>query len=85
MAGINGRGCSFDAMNLYYINTWSGHWRSYDNRQDWQIYNGPIIRPDPAKIYKGRRRKICIPMVMDEMKGRINMMPTRGRAHSSRA
>jgi hypothetical protein len=52
---------------------------------DWPMYNGSIIRPDPTKINKGRRRKIRIPMVMDEMEGRINMMPTRGRARSSRA
>jgi hypothetical protein len=48
------------------------------------MYNGPIIRPDLAKINKGRRRKIRIPMVMDEMEGRINRLPTRGRARSSR-
>jgi hypothetical protein len=48
------------------------------------MYNGPIIRPDPAKINKGRRRKIRIPMVMDKIKGRINKLPTRGRTRSSR-
>jgi hypothetical protein len=69
----------------YYINTWSGHWRSYGNKRDWPIYNGPVIRPDPAKINKGRRRMIRIPMVMDEMEGCINRLPTRGRAHSNRA
>jgi hypothetical protein len=69
----------------YYINTWSDHWRSYGNKRDWPMYNGPIIRPDPAKINKGRRRKTCIPMVMGEMEGRINMLPTRGRARSNRA
>jgi hypothetical protein len=42
------------------------------------MYNGPIIKPDPAKINKRRRRKIRIPMVMDEMEGRINMLPTQG-------
>jgi hypothetical protein len=68
----------------YYINTWSGHWRSYDNKRDWSMYNVPIIRTDPAKINKGRRRKIYILMVMDEMEGRINRLPTRGRARSSR-
>jgi hypothetical protein len=47
------------------------------------MYNGLIIRSDPAKINKGRRRKIRIPMVMDEMKCRINRLPTRGRARSS--
>jgi hypothetical protein len=49
------------------------------------MYNSPIIMPDTAKIKKGMRKKICILMVMDEMEGRINMLPTRGRAHSSRA
>jgi hypothetical protein len=68
----------------YYINTWSGHWRNYGYKRDWPIYNGPVIRPDPAKINKERRRKIHIPMVMDEMEGRINRLSTRGRAHSNR-
>jgi hypothetical protein len=49
------------------------------------MYNSPIIRPDPAKINKGRRRKIRIPMVMDEMNDHINRLPTGGRAHSNRA
>jgi hypothetical protein len=31
------------------------------------MYNGPVIISDPTKINKGRRRKIHIPMVMDEM------------------
>jgi hypothetical protein len=69
----------------YYINTWSGHWRSYGNKQDWPMYNGPVIRPDPVKINKGKRRKIRIPMVMDEMEDRINRLPTRGRTRSNRA
>jgi hypothetical protein len=69
----------------YYINTWSGHWRSYGNRCDWVMYNGSIIMPDPAKINNGRRRKIRILMVMDEMEGRINKMQTRGRARSDKA
>jgi hypothetical protein len=59
--GIN----NYDTMQ-YYINTWYGHWRSYGNKQDWLMYNGPIIKPDPAKINKGRTSKIRIPMVMDE-------------------
>jgi hypothetical protein len=67
----------------YYINIWSGHWRSYDNRRDWSMYNGPIIRLDLAKINKRMRRKTHNLMVMDELEGRINMMSTRGRAHSS--
>jgi hypothetical protein len=48
------------------------------------MYNGPIIRPDPAKINKEIRRKIRIPMVMNEMEGRINKLPTRGQARSNR-
>jgi hypothetical protein len=67
----------------YYIKTWSGHWRSYGNKRDWSMYNGPIIKPDPAKINKGMRRKIRIPMVMYEMEGRINRLPTRGQARSN--
>jgi hypothetical protein len=49
------------------------------------MYNGPVIRPDPAKINKARRKKIRIPMVMDEMEDRINMLSTRGQARSNRA
>jgi hypothetical protein len=48
------------------------------------MYNGPIIRLDPAKINKENEKKIRIPMIMDEMEGRINRLPTRGRARSSR-
>jgi hypothetical protein len=36
------------------------------------MYNGPIIRPYPAKINKLRRMKIHIPLIMDEMNDRIN-------------
>jgi hypothetical protein len=49
------------------------------------MYIGPVIRPDPAKINKERRMKIHIPMVMDEIEDRINMLPTRGRTRSNRA
>jgi hypothetical protein len=49
------------------------------------MYHGPIIRSDPVKNNKEMRRKIRIPMVMEEMEGRINMLPTQGRARSSRA
>jgi hypothetical protein len=69
----------------YHINTWSGHWHSYDNRGDWLMYNGSIIRLDPAKINKGRKRNMRIPMVMDETESRINGMPTRGRGRCSGA
>jgi hypothetical protein len=48
------------------------------------MYNDPIIKPDPTKINKERRRKIRISMVMDEMEGRINILPTRDRARSSK-
>jgi hypothetical protein len=47
------------------------------------MYNGSIIRPDPTKINKGRRKKIHISIVMNEMEGRINMIATRGQARSS--
>jgi hypothetical protein len=46
--------------------------------------NGPIIRPDPTKINKRRRRKIRILMVMNEMEGHINKLPTQDRARSNR-
>jgi hypothetical protein len=39
------------------------------------MYNDLIIRPDPVKINKGEK-KIRIPMVMDEIEGCINMLPT---------
>jgi hypothetical protein len=68
----------------YYINTWSSHWRSYGNKRDWSMYNGPIIKPDSAKINKGRIRKIHIPMIMDKMEGCINRLSIRGRARSNR-
>jgi hypothetical protein len=50
----------------------------------WRRNNSPIIILDPVKINKGRRKKIRIPMVIDEMEGCINRLPTRGRARSSR-
>jgi hypothetical protein len=65
-----------------YVNTWAGHWAVYGNKNDWPLYTGSIIRPDPKKINKGRRRKIRIPMVMDEMEGRISRLPSRGRGRS---
>jgi hypothetical protein len=68
----------------YYINTWSDHWRSYGNKRDWPMYNGLIIKVDPAKINKERRRKIHIPIVMDEIEGYINRLSTRDRARSSK-
>jgi hypothetical protein len=40
------------------------------------MYNGPIIKPDPEKINKERRRKIHIPIDMDEIEGRINRLLT---------
>jgi hypothetical protein len=47
------------------------------------MYNDPIIRPDPAKINKEKRREILISMIMNEIEGRINnRLPTRGRARS---
>jgi hypothetical protein len=49
------------------------------------MYNGLTIMPDPTKINKRRRKKIRIPMVMDEIEGRINRLPTQGRARSIKA
>jgi hypothetical protein len=54
-----------------YINTWSGLFNSYGDKRSWPLYQGPIIRPNPKKINKGRRKHKRIPMVMDEMEGRI--------------
>jgi hypothetical protein len=47
------------------------------------MYNSLIIRSDPAKINKERRRKIRILIIMDEIEGRINRLSTRGRARSN--
>jgi hypothetical protein len=87
--------CSFRMLNYtqyvypcysiqYYINTWSYNWRSYGNKRDWPMYNNLIIRPDPAKINKWRRKKIHIPIVMDEIEGHIKRLPTRGQERSNR-
>jgi hypothetical protein len=43
------------------------------------MYNGPIIRSDPAKINKEMKNKIHIPMIMDKMKGYINGLSERGQ------
>jgi hypothetical protein len=48
------------------------------------MYNDPIIRLDPVKINKERRRKIHILMIMDKMEGYINILPTQDRARSSK-
>ena len=50
-----------------YINTWSGVFHSFGNERDWPLYEGPIIRPDPTKVNKGRRKHKRIPMEMDRM------------------
>ena len=59
----------------YFKNTWDGEFRSFGNKRDWPMWHGPVIRPDPKKINKGRRKKIRIPMMMDEMEGRISRLP----------
>lgn len=63
-----------------YINTWSGEFKGFGNARDWPLYHGPIIRPDPNKINKGRRqhKRMCMPM--DKMEA-----PTRIRQQTSRA
>jgi hypothetical protein len=48
------------------------------------MYNGLIIMPDLTKNNKERRRKIRIPVVMDEIESRINKLPTLGRARSNK-
>jgi hypothetical protein len=48
------------------------------------MYNGLVIKSDPTKINKERRRKIHIPVVMDEIEGCINILLTRGQGHSSK-
>ena len=50
-----------------YINTWSGHFAGFGNKRDWPLYNGPIIRPDPDKVNKGRRKHQRRIMTMDKM------------------
>jgi hypothetical protein len=40
---------------------------SYDNKRNWSMYNGLIIKLDPAKINKGKRMNIHILMIMDEV------------------
>jgi hypothetical protein len=42
------------------------------------MYNGPIIRPNPAKINIDRRKKICILIFMDEMESYSSRLSTRG-------
>jgi hypothetical protein len=49
------------------------------------MYNSLIIKLDPVKINKEKRKKIQIPMIMDEMDDHINKLSTQSRAHSSRA
>jgi hypothetical protein len=48
------------------------------------MYNGPIIMSDSAKINKEKRKKIRIPMIMDEIDDRINKFSTRDGGRSKK-
>jgi hypothetical protein len=55
-----------------YVNTWRGNFSGYGNAHNWPFDAGaPIIRPDPNKINKGRRKHKRIPNSMDDMEARI--------------
>lgn len=70
----------------HYRAAWNGYFYGFGNENEWNIYHGAILRPDPAKINKGRRRKIRIPMMMDEMEGRISRLAStrQSRANAAR-
>jgi hypothetical protein len=55
-----------------YVNTWSGEFHGFGNVTNWPYDMGaPIIRPDPTKINRGRRKHQRIPNSMDHMDARI--------------
>jgi hypothetical protein len=75
---------SREYINPYYalksfINTQSNVFNSYENPPDWQMYHSATIRQDPTKINKGRRRKIKITLVMDEIEHQISRLSSLGR------
>jgi hypothetical protein len=53
------------------LNTWSGQFHCYGDKQVWPPYLGETIIPDKELIKIGRRAKVRRRMVMDEMEGRI--------------
>jgi hypothetical protein len=48
------------------------------------MFHGATIRPNLAKINNGGRRKIRIPMIMDEIKDQISRITSHGRERSRR-
>lgn len=67
-----------------YINTWTAVWHGFGNEHNWPLYDGPIIRPDPDNINRGRRKHKRIPMVMDIMEGRSRSKQVRKASKKSR-
>jgi hypothetical protein len=51
------------------LNTWFGRFYPYPNQIDWSESNGPIIIPEQQLIQRGRKKHICLPMIMDKMEG----------------
>jgi hypothetical protein len=43
------------------------------------MYNGSVIWSDPVKINRGKKKKIYISIIIDEMKGRTSRPPTQGQ------
>ena len=70
---------------VHYTAAWNGHFYSFGNPHEWQQYHGAIIRPDPTKVNKGRRRKIRISMMMDEMEGRISRLASTRQSRANEA
>lgn len=68
-----------------YVNTWTGDWHSFGNENEWPLYHGPVLRPDPSTINRGRRKHKRIPMVMDIMEGRARSRQVRSASKKSRA
>jgi hypothetical protein len=53
------------------LNTWSGQFYYYGDQQIWSPYLGGTIIPNKELIKIGRRVKVRLRMVMDEMEGMI--------------
>jgi SWIM zinc finger len=52
------------------LNTWFGCFYPYPNQIDWSESNGARIIPERRLIQMGRRKHICLLMIMYEMEGR---------------
>ena len=55
----------YSAENLF--RTWQPGFESRGTIEAWPDYKGVVFVPDPAKIVRGRRKHLRIPMSMDEM------------------